>query len=524
MKTKLPLRVLLPIMAVSAVPLAVGVATAWNVHRSQKQTSDALALNVTSLRAAEEIAIGIRDVRSQVDHFLRTGERKYLEAVPGLRRETDRWLAEAERAAVTPRERELIARVRRGYERFFGEYDHILHAPPADNLPQQLRARINDALTYEILHPAQQYLDFNEEEIAKSSEDNLDLSDRIVFSLVLLGIGGPVSGLAAGFGIARAFSRSIVRLSVPVRDAAGKLNEIVGPIHLSAGTGLEDLEGALHKIAGQTGAVVERLQRSQREALRAEQLAAVGQMAAGMAHELRNPLMAMKVLVQATAARGPRAVLKGRDLTVLEEEISRLEGLTRTLLDFARPPEPAPRAFDARDVVAPLLGLLSGRTEQQRVRVECALPNRPAVIQADVGQFRQVLFNLLLNALDAVPGGGTVTVGMTVAGPPGAPAARWSCRWRTPGRACRRPWATRSSSRSSAPRGPASAWGCRSASASSRRTAARLRRPTGPAAAPVSPSPCRQHPKPIRLTTPPRRKPERSRLRISDFGFRIWRL
>src|SRR5262249_26290383 len=163
-------------------------------------------------------------------------------------------------------------------------------------------------------------------------------------------------------------------LSVPVRDAAGKLNEIVGPIHLSAGSGLEDLEGALHKIAGQTAAVVERLQRSQRETLRAEQLAAVGPMAAGMAHdlrerlmamELRNPRMAMKVLVQATAARGPRAVLKGRDLTVLDEEISRLEGLTRTLLDFARPPQLQPRAFDARDLVAPLVGLLSGRAEQQ---------------------------------------------------------------------------------------------------------------------------------------------------------------
>src|SRR5260370_9425923 len=129
---------------------------------------------------------------------------------------------------------------------------------------------------------------------------------------------------------------AVVRLSVPVGDAAGKLSQVVGPLVVSAGPGLEELETALHRVAAQVGAVVERLQQSQREALRAEQLAAVGQMAAGVAHELRNPLMSMKILVQSAADRGPAAGLAGRDLTVLEEEITRLEQLTTTLLAVAR--------------------------------------------------------------------------------------------------------------------------------------------------------------------------------------------
>ena len=94
---------------------------------------------------------------------------------------------------------------------------------------------------------------------------------------------GPFSGLVAGFGIARGYSRAIIRLSLPIQDAAGKLNEIVGPITFSSRAGLDEIEIVLHKIAKKIGAVLERMEESRHKALRAEQLAAVGQMAAGIA-------------------------------------------------------------------------------------------------------------------------------------------------------------------------------------------------------------------------------------------------
>ena len=195
--------------------------------------------------------------------------------------------------------------MREGSADFFNQLDQIVEAK--DSLEER-KSKINQlipVLEDKLLKPAQVYLDTNEEDIENSNAKNLLMGNRVVLGLFLLGICGPVSGLVAGFGIARGFSRSIVRLSLPIQDAAGKLNEIVGPITFSAQAGLEEIEIVLHKIADQIGAVVERLQESRREALRAEQLAAVGQMAAGIAHELRNPLMAMKILVQAAAEARP---------------------------------------------------------------------------------------------------------------------------------------------------------------------------------------------------------------------------
>jgi two-component system sensor histidine kinase HydH len=410
MKSHLAVRITAPIMAISLLPLAVGIVTAWHVHRSQKEISDDLAYNVISMRAAEEIAIGIRDVRTQLDHFLFTGDRKCLEAIPALRQETDHWLAEAARSAVTDREHELIASIRHGYAHFWGEFDRVLREPATADLPRQMRELNNDALTNEILNPAQEFLDYNEEQIAKNSEDNQAMADHMVFGLALLGVCGPVAGLLAGYGIARGLSRSFVRLSLPIRDAAGKLNEVVGPVSFSADLGLEELEAVLQRMADQVGAVVNRLQQSQREALRAEQLAAVGQMAAGMAHELRNPLTSMKILVQAASGRGLPASLEGRDLAVLEDEITRLEDSIRTFLDFARPPQPEKRPLDAREAIQQITTLVSGRATQQGVEVTVTMPPEPVLIRADQGQIRQVVLNLLLNALDAVAPGGSIQV------------------------------------------------------------------------------------------------------------------
>jgi signal transduction histidine kinase len=402
----------MPIIAVSTLPLVVGILAAWRVHSSQKHASDSLARNVVGIRAGEELAIGIRDVRTQLNHFLATGNHEYLDAVPSIRQAMDPWLSEAERVAVTERERELVGRMKAGYRYFFRELDRLTkQSPPPEEFAAQVRALNNGPLTQEILEPAQQYLDETEIELTQSNADNERMADQVVLGLLLLGICGTASGLVAGFGIARGVSRSIVRLSVPIRDAAGKLNEVVGPLTVSAGADLEEMEQTLHKMAGQIGDVVARLQESRREVLRAEQLAAVGQMAAGIAHEVRNPLMAIKILIQAAGERSPVAVLDGRDLTVLEEEITRLERSIQTFLDFARPPQLEKRTFAISDLVTQIVALVSGRAKRQGVQIETDLPPEGSiVIHADMGQVRQVLLNLLLNALDATPEGGMIEI------------------------------------------------------------------------------------------------------------------
>jgi two-component system, NtrC family, sensor histidine kinase HydH len=137
-------------------------------------------------------------------------------------------------------------------------------------------------------------------------------------------------------------------------------------------------------------------------------LARVGQLAAGLAHELRNPLMPMKMLVQAAIERGDSGGLKGRSLQVINEEIARREHSIQSFLDFARPPIPEKAPVDLKEVVGGTLELVTGRARQQAVEIRSFMPKAAVVTRVDRTQIRQLLLNLLLNALDALPDGGLI--------------------------------------------------------------------------------------------------------------------
>jgi PAS domain S-box-containing protein len=148
----------------------------------------------------------------------------------------------------------------------------------------------------------------------------------------------------------------------------------------------------------------------ERQMVRAEQMAAIGQVAAGVAHELRNPLTSIKGLVQVNLREADARGLPAEDLRVIEHEIRRMERTLQTFLDFARPPRPDRRRLDPADVVDRVVALVGGRARKQGVALRFLRPDGEGWVDGDQDQLQQLVLNLVLNALDALPHGGEVEV------------------------------------------------------------------------------------------------------------------
>jgi signal transduction histidine kinase len=399
-----------PMAAVSLLLLGLGAVAAWNVHRQQIVTSNLIASEVEGMLAAQDFYVEMRDILLQLEKSLQTENRQFFDAIPSMRAKSRERLDTASELARTQQQKSIIAAVDAGYLRFWEEFDRI-HSPLFEgDRTAALTALLNDPATAGIVESGAQYIDVNRQVVARTNEASRITSEQLGWGFLLLGICGGGGGLAAGLAIARAVSRSIVQLEVSVRSAEGKLHPIAGPVRISRAGGFRELETGLARIETHVAELVERVQRSETELLRNEQLAAVGQLAAGIAHEFRNPLMPMKMLVQAALERNDGRGLCGRQLEVVEEEIVRLERSIQVFLEFARPVSPEKSEFDVVPIVEQSLELVEARARMQAVGLRSRFPDAPVTIAADLGQIRQVLLNLLLNALDAMPEGGEAAI------------------------------------------------------------------------------------------------------------------
>ncbi|MFK7992430.1 MAG: nitrogen regulation protein NR(II) [Sandaracinaceae bacterium] len=152
------------------------------------------------------------------------------------------------------------------------------------------------------------------------------------------------------------------------------------------------------------------------QANRAERLAALGRLSAGLAHEIRNPLGSISGSVQMVAEAPALDEEDRRLLTLVLQEVDRLGELVSTMLDVGKPKEPQRRRVDLAALASDVGRVAGARSEvETHVRVSEA----PVWVHGDPAQLRQVLWNLVKNAQQFTPTGGRVTV--EVAAPGGAP-------------------------------------------------------------------------------------------------------
>jgi signal transduction histidine kinase len=153
-----------------------------------------------------------------------------------------------------------------------------------------------------------------------------------------------------------------------------------------------------------------KLKQAQEELIRSEKLASIGRFAAGVAHEVGNPLGAILGYTSILEKEGIHREEAQDYLKRIEKEIERINRILRELLDFSKPTKFEIRDIEVNTVLKNTLSLLSHQKTFKNIETQLALEPDLSMIKGDESQLSQVFINILLNAIDAMPNGGYLNI------------------------------------------------------------------------------------------------------------------
>jgi two-component system NtrC family sensor kinase len=164
----------------------------------------------------------------------------------------------------------------------------------------------------------------------------------------------------------------------------------------------------LGDVARAFNEMTRRLSEAQRQLTQADKLASVGRLAAGVAHEINNPLTGVLTYASFLERRAGDHPEMREDLAVIVRETKRCREIVRGLLDFARQTPPRRQSTDLNEVARRGVAIVLNQLTLARVSIDLDLAADLRPVPADANQIQQVVVNLLLNAADAIEGGGTI--------------------------------------------------------------------------------------------------------------------
>jgi len=393
---------LLGVLFLAALSSGIALLTA---RRSEDAYKSLIAWNEEQARAIYEMEIAWLEQKGLISFYLIDGDRKWIDELAKRKPDFEIWLKKLEGIGLETDQQRLASEIRTRFEEYESRMTALINLADSGVSDEARRLWLKQVSAgyYGIYDVCEQLSEANNRDIAGAIAIRKRQIDRaqlwVVVFLILL-----TSLVVVLFWLLRSgLFRPLGRLLF----TASENYAIENPP--STASQIRSLGVYINSLKGEVGEIRSRLSLSRQQLLDAEKLASIGRLAAGLAHEIRSPLTALKLRlfsVQKAFEKNKRQ----RDFELISEEISRLDNIVRDFLEFSSSRKLSLEKCNISDLINKTVELLDYKLKAANVKVQWDQPKGLPTVDADSQQLRQVVMNVLNNAIEALPNGGIVRI------------------------------------------------------------------------------------------------------------------
>jgi signal transduction histidine kinase len=398
----LRVRVYTVLTSLVVITLVGGLIMVWYTYRMESLLADLVDKNLTAYQTAEALESALIHQKDDVTYFLLDRDPQWLERLQEYRKTFKERLDDALALPLAESQKQLLSRIESEYLRYIILKDQVIDFYKAGDVDPG--AKLNKEVTKHfsrVLELCRQFKGFYTKRIAQIKDRSYAQAER----LRLVAGSAVLAVLLLGVVLAFVLVNDILE---PLRRLAHEADPAAGPE--KTGDEVKALSRSVHGLIEGIDQTQMELEKSREHLLQAEKMVVVGKLAASMAHSIRNPLTSLKMRLFSLDRSLDLNPQQREDFLVISEEILHIDSLVQSFLEFSRPPKLRMQKISPSEIVDLALKLMTQRLESYQVIVEVERHERLPLVQADPDRLKEVLVNIMVNACEAMKGGGSILI------------------------------------------------------------------------------------------------------------------
>lgn len=392
-------------MAMITIVVLGGAAMLWYTYQIDKMLNSIMQKEFVIYKTALNMELALANQKGFLTYYVIDGDEKWLKSLWEYRQIFHQYLKQVENLTLNPKQKQTIDSIALKYRDYVQAKDMAIENYRRGNIEESissLHEKQRDVF-FVLLELCRTFSQDQWQLLQETEEKNGLRSERLrIMALTAV----------AAFSVLCTFFLFILYTQIlgPIRELALKTGSSARESSIDE---VDSLQHSLDGMIREFDETSEELVRSRKHLLQAERMAMVGELAAGVAHTIRNPFTSIKMRMFSLGRSLKLTEAQDEDLQVISDEISRIDKIVENFLEFARPPKLKLQECSLGELINAVLTLLEYRLRAYNVELNYTFQPELGKVRVDPDRIKEALANLIINGCEAMETGGRIFIGET---------------------------------------------------------------------------------------------------------------